>query len=202
MPLAYYRSHPECEVALWKIEEEKSFFRKLLIEEGFPTEKGDQIKHEEKAIQWYASRYLLLHSYPAAIDYYRDRKPHLYNGPLISFSHTGQFVGVLISQTVSGLDIQLFDDKLNRIKDKFTSNSEISSVKTSGKLATLSLIWSVKEAIFKHYGTGVPFKSIHIKSYDPIENIVIAELERDGKFFIHRLQADFIGEMSLAYLIE
>jgi phosphopantetheinyl transferase len=202
MPIAYYRLHSSCEVALWRIEEEASFFRQKLVEEAFPTKRGDQIKHPEKALQWYASRFLLIQSYPAAIDIYKDRKPHLFNGPHISFSHSGHYVGVLISRRSSGLDIQLFDEKLLKIKDKFTDSEEVEGLKTANTLASLALIWSVKEAIFKHYGTGVPFKSIVIKSYDPIENSVIAEVARGSKTISHHLQADFIGEMSLAYLIE
>jgi len=202
MPIAYYRLHKNCEVALWRIEEDASFFIQKLKEEQFPTGKGDLIKHPEKALQWYASRFLLIHSYPAAIDIYKDRKPHLFNGPQISFSHSGHYVGVLISRSFSGLDIQLFDEKLHRIKGKFTDDYEVETVKTASNLASLSLIWSVKEAIFKHYGTGVPFKSIRIKSYNPVENTAEAELNRDGRMVGHRLQADFIGEMSLAYLLE
>ncbi|MGB6034818.1 MAG: hypothetical protein WBG42_01025, partial [Cryomorphaceae bacterium] len=76
MPLHYYRSHSDCEVTLWKIAEEASFFREKLVEEGFPTEPGDAIARPEKALQWYASRFLLITSHPAAIDFYQERKPH------------------------------------------------------------------------------------------------------------------------------
>ncbi|MEM9052787.1 MAG: 4'-phosphopantetheinyl transferase superfamily protein, partial [Bacteroidota bacterium] len=102
----------------------------------------------------------------------------------------------------SGLDIQRFDDKLIKIKSKFTTDKEVDRITTHSEIASLSLIWSVKEAIFKRYGTGVPFLSINIISYDPIKNIVMAELERGKRVVTHRLQADFIGDMSLAYVLE
>ncbi|MCH2213833.1 MAG: 4'-phosphopantetheinyl transferase superfamily protein [Flavobacteriales bacterium] len=202
MPLSYYRSHDSCEVALWSIEEDIEFFRSALLREQFPISKGEDINHPEQAIQWFASRFLLLQSHPAAIDFYINRKPHLYNGPKISFSHSGKTVGVLLSKHDSGLDIQYFDEKLKRIKPKFTTNKETGLIRTGSKIASLSLIWSVKEAIFKLYGTGVPFLSINIVSYDPIRKIAIAKLERGKSMITHSVQAHFIGDMSLAYVLE
>lgn len=202
MPLSYYRSHSECEVTLWKITEEAGFFREKLIEEGFPTEPGDAIARPEKALQWYASRFLMITSHPAAIDFYKERKPHLYNGPKISFSHSDKMVGVMLSQKNAGLDVQVFDEKLKRIQDKYTTSQEIWRVKAPSELAALSLTWSVKEAVFKYYGTGVPFKSVMIENHNPITNIVRASLLREGKTIVHKLFGDFLDDMSLAYVLE
>jgi len=202
MPLHYYRSHDSCEVILWRIEENLDFFRERLVKEGFPTAQGDSIKHAEKAIQWFASRYLLIETHPAAIDYYIRRKPYLRYGPKISFSHSGENVGVLFSKSDSGLDLQIFDEKLIRIKEKFTTGKEIMLVKAQSEIASLALIWSIKEAIFKRYGTGVPFLSIEILEYDAIGNKAIAQLNKDENVIIHRLQVDLIGDMSLAYVLE
>lgn len=202
MPLHYYRSHPNCEVTLWKITEEASFFRERLVDEGFPTETGDEIARPEKAIQWYASRFLLITSHPAAIDFYKKRKPHLTNGPKISFSHSDQIVGVMLSQNSAGLDVQVFDEKLKRIRDKFTTAEELARVKAASELAALSLTWSVKEAVFKYYGTGVPFKSVKIENHDPVTNMVRVSLPRQGDRVIHHLFGDFLDDLSLAYVLE
>lgn len=202
MPLSYYRSHADCEVTLWKITEEAAYFRERLIEEGFPTEPGDAIARPEKALQWYASRFLLITSHPAAIDFYQERKPHLYNGPKISFSHSDRIVGVMLSQNNAGLDVQVFDEKLRRIKDKFTTTQEVWRIKAPSELAALSLTWSVKEAVFKYYGTGVPFKSVIIENHDPITNIVRVSLQRQRKTIVHKLFGDFLDDLSLAYVLE
>jgi phosphopantetheinyl transferase len=202
MPLHYYRSHENCEVTLWKITESESFFRDTLIKEGFPTEGGDKISRKDKALQWYASRYLLITSHPAAIDFYKERKPNLFNGPSISFSHSENIVGLLLSQKNAGLDVQVFNEKLERIFDKFTSREEVSKVKATSGLAALSLTWSVKEAVFKYYGTGVPFKSVKIIRHDPVTNMVEINLERDGRKIDHKLFADFLDNLSLAYVLE
>jgi len=202
MPLHFYRSHSECEVTLWKITEKASFFRDKLIQEGFPTETGDSIKKPEKALQWYASRFLLITSHPAAIDFYEERKPHLFNGPKISFSHSHDVVGVMLSQKNAGLDVQLFDQKLIRIKDKFTTSQEVWRIKAPSELAALSLTWSVKEAVFKYYGTGIPFKSVIIENHNPITNKIEVSLQRQGKTAVHELFGDFLDDLSLAYVID
>jgi len=202
MPLHYYRSHSDCEVALWKITEEASYFRQKLVKEDFPTEPGDAITRPEKALQWYASRFLLITSHPAAIDFYRERKPHLYNGPKVSFSHSDKIVGVMLSQKNAGLDVQVFNEKLKRIRDKFTTAEELARVKAESEVAALSLVWSVKEAIFKYYGTGVPFKSVKIESHDAITNRLIVNLSRKGKTEVHHLFGDFLDDLSLAYVLE
>jgi phosphopantetheinyl transferase len=202
MPLHYYRSHSDCEVTLWKITEEASYFKEKLLEEGFPTEPGDAIARPEKALQWYASRFLLITSHPAAIDFYRERKPHLYNGPKISFSHSDIIVGVMLSQKNAGLDVQVFDEKLKRIKDKFTTSQEVWRIKAPTELAALSLTWSIKEAVFKYYGTGVPFKTVLIENHNPVTNVVRVSLLRQGKTYVHKLFGDFLDDMSLAYVLE
>jgi len=202
MPLHYYRSHRDCEVTLWKITEEASFFREKLVEEGFPTAPGDEIAHRDKAVQWYASRFLLITSHPAAIDFYEERKPHLYNGPKISFSHSDKIVGVMLSQKNAGLDVQVFDEKLKRIKDKFTTAEELARVKAASEVAALSLTWSVKEAVFKYYGTGVPFLSVEIENHDPVTNMLRVSLPREGNVVIHHLFGDFLDDLSLAYVLE
>ncbi|MGB3464085.1 MAG: 4'-phosphopantetheinyl transferase superfamily protein, partial [Cyclobacteriaceae bacterium] len=173
-----------------------------LIDEGFPTAPGDAIARPEKALQWFASRFLLITSHPAAIDFYKERKPHLYNGPKISFSHSEKMVGVMLSQKSAGLDVQVFDEKLKRIRDKFTTSQEVWRIKAPSELAALSLAWSVKEAVFKYYGTGVPFKSIAIENHNPITNMVRVSLLRDGKTIVHKLFGDFLDDLSLAYVLE
>ncbi len=202
MPLHYYRSHSNCEVTLWKITEEASYFRNKLIDEGFPTEVGDGIVRPEKALQWYASRFLLITSHPAAIDFYKERKPYLLNGPKISFSHSDNVVGLMLSQKNAGLDVQVFNEKLKKIKEKFTTREELERVKAPSELGALSLTWSIKEAVFKYYGTGVPFKTVVIENHDPVSNSVKVSLPRQDGIAVHTLFADFLDDLSLAYVLE
>ncbi len=202
MPLKYYRSHAGSEVALWEAEEPLSFFAEALHEQEFPTAPGSEIKHPEKVLQWYASRYLLCEVYPEAIQLYADRKPYLFNGPEISFSHSKRTVAVMISNKTTGIDIQWNDSKLKIISSRFTDLSEVKKVQAKSEIHALSLIWAVKEAVFKKYGTGLAFKDIHLLKHDPIADECSVAIKRMGESITHRLATPFLDDLALAYLIE
>ncbi len=202
MPLVYYRSHDEMEVALWEAEESLAFFKHSLEEQDFNTDAGRAINHPEKKLQWYASRYLLCRIFPQAIQLYRKGKPYLFNGPRISFSHSRYTVAVLLSQKNTGVDIQWIDPKLRIVSTRFTDETEIAKIGSPDDLRALSLIWSVKEAVYKTYGTDLPFKDIHIISFDALSGETIVHVSKKGQFFSHRVASYFPGDLALAYLID
>ncbi len=201
MPLIFYRSHTDVEVALWKATESLDFFREKLQEHEFDAEDGDAIAHPEKALQWFASRYLLVEVFPAAIPFYKSRKPHLLNGPGISLSHSNDVVGVLLSTGLAGLDVQVFTSKLERILRKFTDDDEVARMGMEDRIAALALIWSVKEAVFKCYGTELPFKDIRITKHDMLRDRVQVEGQRRGRPFQHVLATKFLDDMAVAYVL-
>jgi len=202
MPLFHYDSYQNSELLIWEISEELHFFRDRLIEQKIPVANGDQIKLYEKSLQWFASRYALSLLYPSPFVYSVGRKPYLFKGPYLSFSHSGRFAGAILSQKNTGLDIQEFNAKLILIKDKFTNNREIEVMNQRDLVSALSLIWSAKEAIFKLYGSKVPFLDIQIESYDLDRNWILAKLVRNDIIHTHNLKAYLTNEMSLAYVIE
>ena len=202
MPLIYYRSVEGAEAALWKATEETGFFREELRKQGFPLEPALRIRHPEKVHQWYASRYLLCHLFPEAIQGYRENKPYLFNGPEVSFSHSRDCVAVIVSEFPSGIDVQWADPKLEKIAGKFLNLAELDVIPADDLLVKLSIIWSVKEAVFKRFGTEMPFKDIALTAYDPVSDTAMAEALRKGKKSIHRLIVDYIGGMSLAYIVK
>lgn len=202
MPLIYYRSYAGAEVALWEAEERLEFFKSALISQEFPVREGEEIRHPEKALQWYASRYLLSVMFPQAIQTYKERKPQLLNGPEISFSHSKTTVAVMLSQMSTGIDIQWSDPKLLHIMPRFTDQWECGLVQGKDALIVLALVWAVKEAVFKKYGTGLPFRDIRITHYDPIADETRVVINRDGKEIKHRLATPYLGDLALAYLIE
>jgi phosphopantetheinyl transferase len=202
MPLIYYRSHAGAEVALWEATEPLSFYRDSLVAQDFPIESGDKIKHPEKALQWFASRYLLSVMFPQAIQLYNKRKPLLFNGPEISFSHSKTTVAVMLSQKSTGIDIQWSDPKLLTIMARFTTAWECGLVQGKSHLNVLALVWAVKEAVFKKYGTSLPFLEIKLTHYDPVADETTVAITRNGKPVQHLLATPYLGELALAYLIE
>lgn len=202
MPLLYYRSLPNAETALWKATEDTDYFKQSLIDQDFPIDAVDQISHPEKIHQWYASRFLLCRIYPAAIQLYAQRKPYLFNGPEISFSHSLNVVAVQISHYKSGIDVQWADPKLKLISQRFLTDVDLKTVKTSSEIISLSIIWSIKEAVFKYYGTDMRFKHIEVNEYDPVSDTALAVANRNGEKHSHKLIVDYIDGMSLAYVVE
>ncbi len=201
MPLIYYRSIANAEVALWRASEPNAFFLDRLSKEGFLMAPFEKIKHQEKRRQWLASRFLLCEIYPQAIQTYRQKKPFLFNGPEISFSHSNDVVAVLISELASGIDVQVPVEKLLKIAPKFLNAGELELINAPSDLLGLSLIWCIKEAIFKTYGHSLAFKDIRVEQYDPISDLASVRVLRFGQEYRHELVVDHLDGMSLAYLI-
>lgn len=166
MPMVYYISSAHIEMGLWEVKESESFFKKALAQAEYPLEALQAIAHPEKKTQWLASRHLLTTLYPAAIQEYAGRKPVLRNGPHVSISHSGNVVGVLLGSERAGLDLQHPDEKLLRIAPRFVCEGELELLAAHNELESITVLWTIKEAVFKHYGTGLPFKQIKLTDYD------------------------------------
>jgi phosphopantetheinyl transferase len=187
---------------IWRISESEGFFSESLAKEEFPIDEGMRIRHPQKRLQWLASRHLLTLAHPEPIVRRLSAKPTLTNGPELSFSHSGDYAALLISDHHSGIDIQTYNEKLFRIAPKFSNDGEAGLISAPDELAALTLSWSIKEAIFKYYTTQLPFKFIQILAHDPVKNTAEVEVVRGGKRQHHRLHADFLDSLSLAYVLE
>jgi len=202
MPRTYYRLLNNAEITVWSADKETAFYKDFLKANNFPISAAEIIKNKEKQRQWFVSRYVLTQSYPEAIQYYSDQKPMLMNGPRISLSHSGNEVAIMFSHGEGGIDIQWPDEKLLKIAPKYLNPEDLKALEGISKLEAHTLIWSVKEAVFKFYGTGIAFKNISLMNYDPVHNTIHAEINRPSGVERKTLCADFIGEMAIAYLLE
>lgn len=81
-------------------------------------------------------------------------KPILTHGRFISISHDRNFVGILMNEEEIGLDIQTVEERIHRIANKFCNEDELNQFHTTEERTA---IWCTKEAIFKYFGTEVPF---------------------------------------------
>jgi phosphopantetheinyl transferase len=77
--------------------------------------------------------------------------PYLKNGNYISISHANNVVGIAISESKVGLDLEPVNDKVHRVKHKFLSHTEKEKFNTTNTL-DLIRIWSAKEALYKLSG--------------------------------------------------
>ncbi len=169
MPLFFQHTINEySKLAVWKITESEDFFFR-------ETGVTPQINNDHKRLQHFAGRYLLKLIEPSfpinKIEILQSKKPHLPEKEFhFSISHCRDFVAVFISLQTVGIDIELIDEKVTRIKNKFLSGDEmqlIDGLNDANHLKTLTLFWSCKEAMFKWYGKGrVDFKkNLLIKNF-------------------------------------
>ncbi len=202
MPLVFYSLEYNSEVALWEATESDAFFQNSLEQQGYPSEALRQIKHVEKRLQWLASRYLLCKIYPEAIQQYMGRQPVLFNGPHISLSHSANNVAVVLSHNKAGIDIQVFSQKLERISMKFTNEHEVKLTGVENRVKSLSIIWSIKEAVFKKYETGLPFHDIRLIDCNLADGTAHVQLSYGGQNHHHTIVVKLLDKLSLAYLVD
>ncbi len=174
MPLFYQHNINEfTRLAIWKIEEDEDFFLARVPQKR-------QVTHPHKRLQHLAGRYLLPYlfsDFPLAEIMIADtRKPFLENERYhFSISHCGDYAAAIASADKRvGIDIELITEKIARVKEKFLHEREMQLVKgwdlsSYSELELLSMLWSVKESVFKWYGLGkIDFKEhIRLENHQP-----------------------------------
>jgi len=104
------------------------------------------------------------------ITYNNNGKPLLNSKYNISISHSHEIAALVISDNSKiGLDVQLNENKIFNIQDKFLNPSEKLNIGENPSLKILTMIWTSKESIYKAVGLkGISF-SDNIKIEKVIE---------------------------------
>lgn len=106
------------------------------------------------------------------LQYNEFGKPVLQDGRFISISHDKNIVGIITHEEEIGLDIQTVEERIHRIANKFCNEDELNQFQSTEERTA---IWCTKEAIFKYFGTDVPFaESITVTSIDWTSEKIIA----------------------------
>jgi phosphopantetheinyl transferase len=168
MPLVYQQNiNAITKMGVWHITETEDFFLQQV-----PLQK--EITHWHKRLQHLAGRYLLKELYPDfpldLIKIADTRKPFLENEAYhFSISHCGDYAAVIVSKEYRvGVDVELVNDKIEKIIHKFLSRQEKILLPPNDINTTATLLWSVKESVYKWKGSGgVDFiKHINIQSIE------------------------------------
>ena len=208
MPLFYQQNINEnTKLAIWKIEEDEFFFDKNYVS-------NVAIKHTTKRIQHIAGRYLLQLLYPElpihAIIISTSNKPFLKDESFyFSISHTSNYVAAIVSKTNKvGIDVEINDDRIFNIKNKFLSEAELTRFKCNTLNNTtplLTLLWCCKETIFKWWGKGnVDFKKmIEIKIFNKnVQGSIDANFcDKSNKHYPLQLQYKLFDDLVLTYIV-
>jgi len=125
------------------------------------------------------------------IYYNEEGKPLIHSGKYISISNDEALCGIYCSDSPCGLDIQTCKSQIENLKTKFCNSNELEWAKSLEELTT---IWCIKEAIFKVFGTQVPFaESINTLPFHTNQQQLQANykgVHGTHLFRLHRLQVD------------
>jgi phosphopantetheinyl transferase len=201
MPLVYQQNiNATTKIAVWHITEPEDFFLSVV-----PLQR--EISHWHKRLQHLAGRLLLkemVPGFPVELIRIADtKKPFLENEPFhFSISHCGDYAAAMVSKTHRvGVDVELLNEKIEQIQHKFIYENEFKVLKKQSLYAAtktpmtndqcLTLIWSVKESVFKWWGRGqVDFKKdIILKSITglPEQGAVRCIFKNEFELDIHYL---------------
>ena len=120
--------------------------------------------------QFLATRKVLaLENSDYKISYNNNGKPSLNAKYNISISHSHEIAALVISDNSKiGLDVQLNENKIFNIQDKFLNPSEKLNIGENPSLKILTMIWTSKESIYKAVG----LKGISFSDNIKIEKVV------------------------------
>ncbi|CAM3497990.1 4'-phosphopantetheinyl transferase domain-containing protein [Flavobacterium longum] len=164
------------------------------------------MKSESHKRGFLAVRMLLQHAGYTDHDLYYDAfgKPHLRDGTHISISHSHEFSAVILSDKITGLDLELRREKIALIADKFIEPSFVLDKTAPDYINKLTVNWGVKEAVFKVCNEkGISFKDhINVEPFDMADRKTTAHLHFKDVKRQFSVFFEEIGDYSLVYLFE
>ena len=142
---------------LWKITEDLSKLRSQTRLKKSSIARLESMKSESHQKGFLAVRMLLQHNEYDDFDLYYDAfgKPHIkpqgcfVKDVEISISHSNDFSAIVISQEKVGLDLEQIKDKTVRIAPRFMDVLHLENLSMEEKIKKATVIWGIKESIFK-----------------------------------------------------
>ena len=193
-------------IFVWKIEEEfNSMFRKVQLKDT-SLARLESMKSESHQKGFLAVRLLLQHIGYSDFDLYYDDfgKPNLKDGKQISISHSHDFSSILISDSISGIDLEVLKEKIVTIAPRFMDIKHIEGLNASDKIKKATVIWGVKEAIFKIKNEkGISFpKHIFEDEFDLNTTVGKAQLKFNDCVEHYQFRFEFIENYALVCAFE
>jgi phosphopantetheinyl transferase len=172
MPLFYQQDiNLTTRLAVWKIEEDESFFSRYV-----PLQR--EITHPHKRLQHLAGRLLLRELFPGfpydLVQIADTRKPFLPDQQYhFSISHAGDYAAAISSTDHRvGVDVEQVSPRVMKVLHKFLDERERTLLEDRFPEKPVpyrneTLFWSVKETLFKWHGEGgIDFREhLHIREF-------------------------------------
>lgn len=150
-------------VFVWKITESfNDLYREVSLKDT-SLSRLEGMKSESHQKGFMAVRMLLQFNGYTDFDLYYDEfgKPHLKDGVNISISHSFGFSVIILSDKNVGIDLELRRDLVKKIAYKFAEEKFVYECENNPTefVSKLTVIWGVKEAVFKvRNEIGISFK--------------------------------------------
>lgn len=152
--------NPSTKVLIWKIEEPELSLREGIVLTENCLKRLGGMKSEIHRRGFLSVRQLLREAGYKTTDLYYDPygKPHLKDGKQISITHSFNYSGLIISESIRvGIDIEKQRHKIGIIAHKFV-DYEFSYLNLD-MLRELTVVWCIKESLYKVFATeGMSFK--------------------------------------------
>ena len=142
---------------LWKITEDfDTLFSQVKLKDS-SLARLETMKSESHQKGFLAVRMLLQHNDYSDFDLFYDKfgKPHIKPQACsikdieISISHSNDFSAIAISDSKVGLDLEQLKEKTLRIAKRFMDVSHLENLSDEEKINKATVVWGIKESIFK-----------------------------------------------------
>jgi 4'-phosphopantetheinyl transferase len=195
------------QILVWKVTESYAELLEQVILNDSNKVRLNGMKSEMHQRAFLSVRKLLQETGHTDLDLYYDEfgKPHLHGEKHISITHSHNFSAIIISDETVGIDIELQRDKITRIADKFCdSEFQFLDLDSDEYIKKLTVIWGVKEAIFKiRNEKGISFKNhIRVCDFDLESEQTTAELHFNNLVKDFNIHFEEIEGFTLVYAFE
>lgn len=182
---------PNTKLYLWKISEDyNTLFKEVRLKDS-SLARLEGMKSESHQKGFLAVRMILQHLEYTDFDLLYDEfgKPHLkpqgcsIKDLELSISHSHDFSAIVISEQKVGLDLEQLKEKTLKIAPRFMDISHLENLSTEEKIKKATVIWGIKESIFKLKNeVGISF-SDHISetAFTFDDKIATAQLKFNNK---------------------
>ena len=199
--------NPTTEILLWKITESLAELSSEVTLNPKNQQRFNGMKSELHQRAFLSVRKLLqLKGYTDFdLEYDQFGKPHLKDGKKISISHSHEYATLIISDEITGIDIELQRDKIIRIADKFVEPEwKFLDKENQECIRKLTVIWGVKESIFKiRNEAGISFKDhIYVHPFEIKDQLGVADLHFQNSAIQFKYHFIEIDNFTLVYAFQ
>ena len=197
------------ELGIWKITENAEELLSQIV-----LSQEEQLLYaiyrtETRRKQWLAYRRLikeLISPQRFPVHYDESGKPFLAGSTWhISVTHSDNYAGVILSREVRvGIDVERILPRIDKVKDKYLSKEELSTIPPEDNLEFLTLAWCAKEAVYKLFGLkNLDFReNIRIRFPAAHEECFYGEVVKPGHRSQYKLYRARTDDLMVVWAIE